>query len=282
MTEPARSRNDDTASSPWERNCAQWQHLGYPLRPGPADVAFVQNEVDRIAQARDRVNALLLGVTVELTSLAWPANSSLVAIDSSRAMIARSWRAPPGIESSAMEAFWDQLPLSQKSIDLALGDGSLSALPNANAVTSVLHQLATVLDHGGYLVTRVVVRPQIAETPGHVIDAMRTGTMGSFQVFKFRLLMALHGAGIDGVMLSAVYDAVCNANPDRAALARALGWPLDASNTIDAYRDSSWRYFFPRVSQFRELTAVEFLEVDCHEPTYELGRQCPTFVLRRR
>jgi hypothetical protein len=167
-------------------------------------------------------------------------------------------------------------------MDLVLGDGSLSCLPDANGIAVVLRQLATVLDDGRHIVTRVFVRPETAETPGQVVDAMRSGNIGNFAVFKWRLLMALHGPGAEGVQLKTVYDAVCDAIPDRAALARTLGWSLESINTIDAYRTASWRYFFPRPSQFRELAAVDFLEMDCHVPTYELGEQCPTFVLCRK
>jgi hypothetical protein len=282
MSIRAKSAGVDSYSSPWGRHSVRWEHIGYPLRPCPGDVQFVQSEVQRISRERAHVDVLLLGVTVELASLDWPANCSLTAIDSSRAMIDRLWRPPAGIESSAIEGLWNQLPLAPKSVDIVLGDGSLSSLPDACAIGAVLRQLAMVLDHGCYLVPRVFVRPEIPETPGRVIDALRSGGIGSFQVFKCRLLMALHGTGTEGVLLTKVYDTVCEAIPDRAALARTLGWSLESIDTIESYKDTIWRYCFPRPSQFRELAALDFLELNCHLPTYELGGQCPTFVLRRK
>ena len=268
--------------SPWEHNSTQWKRIGYPLRPSPQDVYFAQSEVERISRTCTHVNALLLGVTAELSSLAWPRNCSLTAIDASRPMIARCWRPPVGIESSVIEGSWYQLPLSPNSIDLVLGDGSLSSLPDARSVSTVLRELARLLDHDGHVLTRVFVRPENAETPGHVINALRSGTIGSFQAFKCRMIMAMHSANSEGVLLTDVYDAVCNAIPDRAALADTLGWTLESIDTIDAYRNTTWRYFFPRPSELRELAAADFLELQCLVPGYELGRQCPTFVLRRK
>ena len=164
-------------------------------------------------------------------------------------------------------------------MDLVLADGSLSGLPDTCAIAAVLRQLGTVLDRGRRLVTRVFVRPETPQTPGEVVDGMRRGGFGNFHVFKWRLLMALHESGAEGVVLNSVYEAVCDVMPDRAASAHALGWSLESINTIDAYKNVSWRYFFPRLSQFRELTADDYLEVNCHVPTYELGEQCPTLVL---
>jgi hypothetical protein len=108
---------------------------------------------------------------------------------------------------------------------------------------------------------------------------MRRAEYGNFHVFKFRLLMALHNSPTEGVLLNTAYRTVCDAIPDRAAVARELGWPLESINTIDAYKDVSGRYFFPCLAQFRELMCGDLRELDCLVPTYEMGERCPTLVL---
>jgi hypothetical protein len=282
MNDLSPALNHGAVASPWEKHAAQWNHIGPPLRPCPQDLQFVQTEVNDIARARNRVEALLLGVTVELTGISWPANCSLTAVDSSRAMLIQRWRAPPGIKSAAIQGLWEQLPVPRKSSDLVLADGSLSASPNARGVAEVLCELAAVLSPGGRIVTRVFIRQETEPTPGEVIDAMRRGEYGNFHVFKFRLLMALHNSPTEGVLLNAVYQTVCDAIPDRAAVARKLGWPLESVNTIDAYKDVSGRYFFPCLAQFRELMGTDLRELDCLVPTYEMGERCPTLVLSRQ
>ena len=271
--------NDDAVASPWEKHAAQWNHIGPPLRPCPQDLQFVQTEVNDVARARNRVEALLLGVTVELTGISWPANCSLTAVDSSRSMLIQRWRAPAGIKSTALQGLWQQLPVPRKSLDLVLADGSLSAMPNVRGLTGVLRELAAVLSPGGRIVTRLFIRQETEPTPGEVIDAMGRGEYGNFHVFKFRLLMALHNSPTEGVLLNTVYQTVCDAIPDRAAVARELGWPLESINTIDAYRNVSGRYYFPCLAQFRELMCGDLRELDCLMPTYEMGERCPTLVL---
>jgi SAM-dependent methyltransferase len=274
--------NDGAIASPWEKHAAQWNHIGPPLRPCPQDLQLVQTEVNDIARARNRVEALLLGVTVELTGISWPANCSLTAVDSSRAMLIQRWRAPAGIKSAALQGLWDQLPVPRESLDLVLADGSLSVLPNARGLTEVLHELAAVLSPGGHIVTRLFIRQETEPAPGEVIDAMRRGEFGNFHVFKFRLLMALHDSPTEGVLLNTVYQTVCDAIPDRAAVARELGWPLESINTIDAYKDVSGQYYFPHLAQFRELMRGNLRELECLVPTYEMAERCPTLILSRQ
>jgi len=77
-------------------------------------------------------------------------------------------------------------------------------------------------------------------------------------------------------------DTVNDLIPNRVAFASDQRWSLESINTIDAYRGVSGQYYFPRASEFAELSASNFIEVNRHFPTYELGERCPTFVLSRK
>ena len=55
-----------------------WNLLGPPLRPSRDDVAILEGVVQSLHTAP---RVLLLGVTPELATLAWPAGTELVAVD---------------------------------------------------------------------------------------------------------------------------------------------------------------------------------------------------------
>jgi SAM-dependent methyltransferase len=264
--------------SPWERHAALWQHIGPPLRPCEADLQVFRHELKRMAAHREHAHSLILGVTEEITALEWPTNSSLIAVDSSTAMLARRWRPPRGITSWGVLGLWDRLPVMAGSIDLIVSDGSLSILPNATAVAGVLRELATALHPSGRVVVRVFVRDEQERTPGEVIDGLRRGEFGNFHVFKWRLLMSMHRSASDGVLLEEIYHVVQDAVPDRRALSRLLGWPIETIATIDSYRGVTGRYFFPSLPQLQDLAAADFVLAACHTHPYELGDRCPMLV----
>lgn len=268
--------------SPWDVHAARWHRVGCPLRPGVQDLEVFQEVLTRFARQHERVHALLLGVTAELTGLDWPANAALVAVDSSRAMLRQHWSAPRGIASFAVLGRWEQMPLQQDSIDLVCADGSLSIQANEAALAAVLGQLAHVMRDAGLVVLRTFVRPEVRESPDHVIAAMRRGEIGSFDVLKWRLLMSLHESSTEGVVLHAVHQTFREAVPDSLELAGQLDWPVAGIDTIESYRNASGRYFFPSLAQLRTLLGEHFAELNCHVPGYELGHCCPTLVLRRK
>src|SRR5262245_43888460 len=130
--------------SPWDRHAVHWKHIEAPLLPIAQDLQFAQAALNRVASERDCVAALLLGVTAGLANLDWPDNSSLTAVDSSFEMIRRHWRPPVGVRATSVHCSWDQLSLPPESIDIVLGDGSLSILPGSQGLRAVIGRLTTV------------------------------------------------------------------------------------------------------------------------------------------
>ncbi|MCX5742901.1 MAG: class I SAM-dependent methyltransferase, partial [Proteobacteria bacterium] len=106
----------------WVHHARQWARIGAPLRPGPEDVAIMASLTGGVRRA------LLLGVTPELATLAWPADATLVAVDRSRAMIGAIFPSTQ-IRAQALVGDWCALPLADGAIDLAVGDGCLTNLP---------------------------------------------------------------------------------------------------------------------------------------------------------
>lgn len=267
--------------SPWETHASRWQHVGAPLRPSAQDLKIVQETLARCADTPDTVHALLLGVTAEITALTWPSNTTLVAVDTSQAMIQRHWQAPRSIHAFPVLGRWQRMPLQSQSIDFTIADGSLSIQANAAALSAVIASLAHTMRPRATFVLRAFVRPASSETPDQVFQAMHGGQIGSFAVLKWRLLMSLHESSNEGVPLRQVYKTFRTLAPSSQQLSKQLGWPAASIDTIESYRGTAARYFFPTLIQLRELLARYFDEMSCHIPSYELGHCCPTLVLSR-
>lgn len=265
------------ASGVWRQQAHQWSLLGPPLRPARADVAWVARVAARWTRRHGRApRVLLLGVTPELATLAWPAGTELLALDRAWPMIAGVWPGDCGWRHVVC-ADWRAPPLARASHDLVVGDGALNALPAA-AWGDVLAALAATLAPGGALLLRAFVRPEVAETVATVCADLHAGRIGSFHVFKWRLVMALHDDLDTGVALDRVWRVWQTEVGDPARLAAARGWAPEAVATIDAYRDSATRLSFPTDRELRArlgpfACAREF------RPPYELGERCPTLLL---
>lgn len=270
------------ADTVWQAHASQWRWLGSPLRPAPEDIAFTEAAVfdwyDRVHP--HTVQALLLGVTPELSLMEWPATTWLTAVDRSAQMIEAVW---PGaaLGQSAIHSEWTALPLPADSQHVAVGDGCPVLLP-AFQYGAFFSELRRVLRSEGLLVLRVFLRPETPEPVSAVLSDLARGRIASVHTFKWRLAAALHGRLEEGVALSAVWDAAQPVLADAAGLERRLGWAREALATLDAYRGSATRYTFPTLDEARAAFAPYFEEKAYHAPEYELGERCPTLVLRPR
>lgn len=264
----------------WTLHARQWALVGPPLRPCPEDVAIATAAIAGWTAAHARApRALLLGVTPELATMAWPAGTALTAVDRARAMIGALFAAGPG--RRAVVGDWRALPLPAAAIDLALGDGCLPNLAFPDGYRALAGELARVLAPGGVLVTRLFVSPPAREALGAVAEDLRAGAIHSFHALKWRLAMAVTPEDRN-VPVTAIRDAFDALVPDRAALARASGWAPAVIDTIDAYRGSARVYAFPTLAETRAALGEHLVEIGCHTPGYELGDRCPSLVLRRK
>jgi SAM-dependent methyltransferase len=247
------------------------------LRPGPEDLAVVAEAAAgwQAAHPDARLRALILGVTPELATLAWPPQTTVTAVDQSPGMIRHVW---PGAPDRALCADWRRLPLPDGAVDLIAGDGCCSLLPFPDEVHALAAELRRVLTPGGIYVLRAFVQPEAREDLAAVGAALWSGRIGNFHVFKWRLVMSLQPSTARGVQLADVWDAWHALCPDPDALAEARGWPLSTITTIDSYRGAPAVYRFPTLAELRAVLSANFTEVACHTPTYELGERCPTLV----
>jgi SAM-dependent methyltransferase len=276
---------DVAPADPWLRNAGQWRRIGPPLRPVAEDLRVVEDTAAawRAAHPGSRLRVLILGVTPELCTLAWPAGTALLAVDRSPDMIRHVWPEvglPP--QASVLVADWRDLPLPDGAFDLVAGDGCSTLLPFPHAHRVFGAEIRRVLAPGGRLIMRAFVQPAEREAPASVGAALWSGRIGSFHAFKWRLAMSLQPSTERGIRLSEIWDAWRAICPDPAALAERLGWPLETITTIDAYRGAPAVYDFPTLEELRAVAGETLVEVACHTPTYELGERCPTLVWERR
>lgn len=273
----------DALPSPiWIAQARQWARIGPPLKPSRADIALIEELVRSLTKPR----ALLLGVTPEIATLAWPAGTALVAVDRSEGMIATVWPAqgiPEG--AKAICADWCAMPLEDASIDIAVGDGSLNALSSSAQYEPFTRELRRVLDGSGgpgLVHLRVFVSPAVRESLEDVAADLRAGGIRSFHALKWRVAMAVPTTLERGTVLDEVWRAFRSICPDDDAVAAQIGCDRATVETIHTYRGSPAAYTFPTLAEIRAAFASRFVEESIVTPSYELGDRCLSFTFRAR
>jgi SAM-dependent methyltransferase len=227
--------------------------------------------------------ALLLGVTPEIATMRWPAGTELTAVERCQDMIDGVW--PGGelaIRAHARLGDWRALPVPDASVHFVIGDGAYTTLAGSESASPVTREIRRVLRRGAHFIHRHFVRPETPEAPSDVFSDLEAGCIGNFHVFKWRLAMALHGNDEAGVRLADVWVAWHERGIGTEELTERFGWPRETIATIDAYRGVTARYAFPTLAELRRHFAAEFVELDCHLPSYELGQRCPLLLLSAR
>lgn len=259
----------------WPRHARQWALVGAPLRPVADDVRVVERAVAGWAAATRRApRALLLGVTPELATMAWPAGTTLTAVDRSEAMIGAVFPAGAG---TAIVGRWEALPPAVEVADVVVGDGCLCCLPYPVGFRALAAELRRVVPDDGVVVLRLFATPDAPEALGDVAADLRAGRIHSFHALKWRIAMAIQPASRN-VRVADILAAFDELAPDRDA----LPWPRETVETIEAYRGSVIEYAFPTTAETVAALGDDLVAVAAHTPTYELGDRCPTLVFRPR
>jgi SAM-dependent methyltransferase len=262
----------------WRRNSRHWSQVGSPLRPLPEDGELMMALAQASLQGRAEPCIAVLGVTPEVVQQPWPDGSSLVALDHSAEMIRSVWQPHPRIASRVAQARWEQIPLADQSVDLAVGDGSLNNLTHVGDYGTVVAEVARILRPGGAMVLRCFVRPDQRESIAAIAHDVWQGHVKSFHALKWRLAMLITGEDDASVKVADIRDLFESTFADRQALAEATGWPRGAIDTIDSYRGLSTRYTFPTLDQFRRAAGPALRVEAVRSAGYELADRCPTLL----
>jgi hypothetical protein len=262
----------------WDAYAARWQLIGPPLRPCPTDIEYLAGSVARLCAHPKSV--LLLGVTPEIAEMAWGAGCQLVAVDKSEGMVRGVW---PGDTPNrrALVADWFSLAVPEAPFDVVVGDGVFSLLAFPEGYAQFAGALGALVKPGGLLSLRLFCRPEASESVDQVIAATAAGAIGNFNIFKWRLAMALQGEATRGVRLADIYRTFVERTGGVAALASRTGWPAAIIGSIEGYRDIEDRYSYSSEREVADCLADGFDLVETWRPGYELGERCPHLSFRR-
>jgi len=266
----------------WAKQAREWDRFMTPLRPHADDTAVVARTATRLAAGRTGLEAVMLGVTAETATCAWPPATRLRAFDSSPDVIARLWpaeRTPAG--ASAEVADWSAMPVETGAIDLVAADGALGCPPWPEEAAAVVAEVRRVLRPGGRFVARTSLRPERSETLEEILDDLEAGRIGGPFALKQRVAAALHTDGLAGMSMRAMWELWQELFPDQKAVAERFGWPFMAFTMPHDYRPDI-RLVYPTLAELRALLAPHFRELECLYGSYELAERCPTLVLEPR
>lgn len=267
----------------WNSIPSQWHLIGSPLRPGEQDEKIILEVVDTLfgsSGSTEALNALLLGVTPEIAVLDWPKETRLTAVDRAPGMISVVW---PGNSTwrTVACADWLSLPFPDESFDFVVGDGCLVLLEYPMDYRRLASSLRQCIRQSGELLLRIFCRPARSESVEEVFHDLRNHAIGSFDAFKWRLIMAVQGEDVSsGALLADVWNVWHSCVPDPEAFARDQGWSVQKVQVIDAYRDNPNRYHYPTLDEVCQAFGHDFDMAWSRTGSYELAERCPHVLFR--
>ncbi len=240
------------------------------MRPHP-DVAAALAQVIQTDEP-----TLLLGVTPELAEKC----NNLLAVDRSPMMIAKLW---PGNSQTrnVLQDDWLSMELAEHSFASAIGDGSFNSVSFPDGHVRLYQQLRKFVKLGGQLAFRVYLTPDVGETIAELVLLTTKAAECSFQVFKWRLMMAMVTESANAnVQIHQVWLRFQALFPDRARVAQQTGWALHDIDSIDIYRGSTEVYNFPTKAQLLDVIPPDFEHMLKPIGTYELAERCPLLFIK--
>ena len=262
----------------WNSIAQCWHLYSSPLRPCGEDLAVFRELVDAHGPAPldGGRAALILGVTPEIATMAWPAGTVVTGFDRSPEMIEHVWPGDQPGRRQAICANWFDLPRPAKDYDLVFADGSVNTIGFPGDLQRLLAHLTRIVRPGALLVTRTFTRPFRKEQIAELEQAARAGRAGSFHAFKFRLAMALQERAEDGVSLHDIWALWQHLDSEIEGLSARNGWAPDVVGTIALFRDKQVRLTYPSREEFIDtLQGAELKLLESRMPGYEMGDRCP-------
>ena len=265
----------------WEQTARSWRHFGPPLRPSGPDVAqFEALARGEAARRGGALSAVLCGVTPEIAGMAWPAGTSLTAVEQSVEMVREVWPGDREGFRRARQGNWLALPAEPGSCDLVIGDGCFISVGFPGGHRDLALSLRRALRPDGLLVMRCFLQPEDKEPADRVWEDVVAGRIGSFHAFKWRLAMALQSSAEAGIGLAEIWDAWSHGPVAPEQLRDRTGWPAAAILTMDLYRGRAHRFHFATEPGLLDALHGAFRLASRHVPPYELGERCPILAFR--
>ncbi len=275
----------------WSKVAEAYHKTQSPLHPCAQDIAIIERFVAQgvaclrasVTEQTSNANllALLLGVTPDIATMAWPQGTNLLAIDSAERMLGSVWPGDvPGVRQAKL-GDWLALPVADASCSIVIGDGSFNCLDFPMRFHQLAESVARALHDEGMLIVRIYVQPVQMPTPDELFQALMAGRFHTFDGFKFLLSMSLVDESYN-IAVRDVWQQWVQAKLDQQAILGTTGWPVTWLETIAYYEHSNARYAFPTLSAAEQTLSTYFERIDRVFPAYPLGDCCPVLLLRKR
>jgi SAM-dependent methyltransferase len=183
----------------------RYLRIGYPFRPQDEDARCVGEAVRAHARHTPTRASCCWARRRMLADMPWPDGSTVIAVDSSPAILRTIWPGNIPARRQAVQGDWRSLPVRDGACDLAIGDGSFNCLEYPGGMQAAASALKRTLHPDGLLVLRLFMRPDVCESPEELVRAAGAGGIETVHQFTFRLLMALQRRVHDGIAVRDVY-----------------------------------------------------------------------------
>jgi SAM-dependent methyltransferase len=263
-----------TDESVWGTDKDLWPVMPEPLVPSRDEIALYRQICPPDLLHEDAApRILVLGVTPPLVDLRWPRRAEVHAVDFDQVMVSAMWA--PRERAHVHVARWQDIPLSDDSFDLVIGDCSFNALPGPDDYEHVLREVARVSRPGAPLVSRFFVQseppPQLAR-----IAEDASGALAHLRAASKRLLVALACAEANGELhMSTVTERIRRDWGDFEDYLVALGDSAedrDLSRLVFAYDQ---RLNYPTERDIRARFAPYYSDIRFEYPDHDVGAYCP-------
>jgi SAM-dependent methyltransferase len=263
----------------WDEFAHHWV-VEPPQAPVDEDLAWFQEQLDRTGPEPGPI--LVLGVTPEFLRMPLPPGAWLLATDFSGGMIREVWL--PGAEGGASlvaQGDWRFLPWKSASARVVMGDGCFGVLPGPAAMQRVCREVSRVLQPGGRFLLRCFVRDPEPVPVDALFEELQAGQVRQIGWFRWRIAMALQGAGERGVDRHRVWEEWTARLPDWEHRVGRWGLPPEFVHRIRRWEGERTPLHFPTLEEVLDLARPHFDVLGIDIPGYASGPCFPRVVFGR-
>jgi SAM-dependent methyltransferase len=276
------------SSDPWGEVIGIVRLMKAPLRPDASEIRELHGWVaERMPERSDTesIEVLVLGVTVELVTMPWPAQARVTALERSPGMIRGFWAGNLPGRRRVVRGDWDALPFRDGSFDFVLGDGVLNTRTYPAGYLELGAWIRALLRPGGCLFVRAFAQLDPKEEPEQVLAEHRAGGADTYHELRFRFLSSLQPSAADGVLATTEYIDTeleargFSAEEHRRQVGHEL--PRGTSGGRPAGYTSGARVSYPTLAELDRVLAPNFRVLGRRHGDHPLAHRCPIYGLQR-
>ena len=268
----------------WNYALEVFRHLGSPLRPEPAEISFMRQQVRQWVAAhpgRNKSRALVLGVTEEIIAMDWPQPLEVTAVDESASMINAFWPGDIPGRRTLIRGNWFDFPAEAQSYDLILGDGVFNIPEFPLGYAKLAQRMRSLLKPDGVMIVRVFTQLENKEDPRDIIAEIKASEHFDYWPMRYRFITSLQPSAEAGIYSGTL--------PTDRALAR-YGVSADDFIARTGHKRipmpdlppegmEGLQINFPTESQFVETLAGHFRVTEVGHGQHQLASRCPVYCL---